>query len=100
MQRQDRVHLVEQLKWVSVPCLRMLAWLDYIPSVFSPVACASGCTVGPLTGFCAGAEGAGARVVVFVGALVGYLRAAEPAAFAPLEAEEPIISVGNVSSVG
>ena len=50
-----------------------------------PLACTSGCTVGP------GAEGAeGALVVVFVGALVGYLRAAEPAAVAVFEAEEPI----------
>jgi hypothetical protein len=35
-----------------------------------------------------------------VDALAGYLRAAEPAAFAPLEAEEPIIVVGTMSSVG
>jgi hypothetical protein len=57
----------------------------HIPSVFVPLACTSGCTVGP------GAEGAeGALVVVFVGALVGYLRAAEPAALAVFEAVEPI----------
>jgi hypothetical protein len=100
MQKLGRGHLAKQLESVLVPCIRVLASYNYIPSVFSVVACTSGCTVGPLTAFCAVAEGTGARVVVFVGALVGYLRAAEPAAFAPLEAEEPIIFVGNWSSVG
>lgn len=38
-----------------------------------------------------GGAGAAARVVVFGGGLVGYLRAAEPAAFAVLDAEAPIV---------
>lgn len=69
----------------------------YAPSVFSPLACVEGCTFGPVVGVCAGAAGAGggaargAVVVVFVGALVGYLRAAEPAVLAPLDAEAPMV---------
>lgn len=63
-----------------------------VPSVFSLVACGAGCTRGPAAAFCAGAEDA--VVVVFVGGLEGYLRAAEPAAaFAPLDAEAPIVFI-------
>lgn len=61
-------------------------------SVFSLVACGGGCTRGPVAAFCAGADDA--VVVVFVGGLEGYLRAAEPAAaFAPLDAEAPIVFI-------
>lgn len=38
--------------------------------------------------------------MVLVGALVGYCRAAEPAAFAPLEAEEPIIVIEGYAECG
>ena len=36
----------------------------------------------------------GGRVVVVVGDLVGYLRAADPAAFVAFDAEEPIVWLG------
>lgn len=67
------------------------------PLVFSLVACTSGCTVGPFP--CAYTPGAlcvvvVAVVVVLVGALVGYFLAALPAAFAPLEADEPMTARG------
>lgn len=64
-----------------------------LPCCLVSVACGGGGTVGPTFGACAGAEGAegaGARVVVFVGGRVGYLRAADPAALPALEAELPM----------
>lgn len=46
------------------------------------------CRVGPGA---SGVEATGALVVVVGGGLVGYLRAAEPAAFAVLDEEAPIV---------
>jgi hypothetical protein len=67
-----------------------------VPWVFVSVACGGGCTVGPKSGARAGTDGAGARVVVFVGGRVGYLRAADPAALPALDAELPMrCSVGR-----
>jgi len=63
----------------------------YTPCVFVSVACGGGCTVGPAVGTCAGAEATVGRVVVVGGGLVGYLRAAEPAALPAFEAELPIV---------
>lgn len=40
-----------------------------------------------------GADATGGRVVVVGGGLVGYLRVAEPAAFAPFDAEAPMFGV-------
>ena len=74
-------------------CRRVCIEHCYIPSVFSLVACTGGCTDGPGPAFCAGAALlVEVVVVVLVGALVGYFRAAEPAAaLAPLDAPAPMV---------
>lgn len=75
-----------------------LSSINYIPAVLVCVACARGCTEGPGVLLAAmfaagGADATGGRVVVVGGGLVGYLRVAEPAAFAPFDAEAPMFGV-------
>lgn len=65
----------------------------FLPSVFASLACGGGRTEGPAFADCGGAgETGGARVVVFGGGRVGYLRALAPATRAPFDAVEPIVA--------